>query len=393
MSLPFLICILAFAVFAYTYVGYPAMLWLVGRFRSKPLPEELGSGEEWPRVSITVPMYNEEAQARGLVESLLDLDYPRDRLQILVVSDASSDATDEIVRGYADRGVELHRMPERGGKTKAENAAAELITGDIVVNTDASIRIHPDALKKLLVVFRDPEIGLASGRDRSVGVGEAAESVGEAGYVGYEMAVRDLETETGSIIGASGCFYAIRVHLHRLPLPDSLSRDFAAALHTQEHGYRAVSVSSAVCDVPRTPSLHKEFRRKVRTITRGIQTLIYKRALLNPFRHGGFALKLFSHKICRWLLPWAAMATYVSLGFLAPGSVIAATLLGLGTAVLLLGAAGWFMAAKGSPPKVLRVPAFVLAGNLAAARALLRVLAGDRDALWEPTRRDPTPVS
>src|SRR5690606_5038323 len=136
------------------------------RARKAPADEPAGG---WPRVSISVPAYNEEDQIRDLIRSLLALDYPRDRLQMLIISDASSDATDDIVREYAAEGVELLRMPERGGKTKAENAAAGHLDGDIILNTDASIRIRPDALKPLIAAFRDPEVGCASGRDVSVG--------------------------------------------------------------------------------------------------------------------------------------------------------------------------------------------------------------------------------
>lgn len=387
-TLPLLVCGLAIALFVYTYFGYPAILWLLGRVRSRPVPADVEDGE-WPRVSISVPAYNEGAQVRELLESLLALDYPRDRLQILVVSDGSTDETDDIVREYASRGIELLRMTERGGKTKAENAAARQLTGDIIVNTDASIRIDPGALKRLLAAFSDPKIGLASGRDRSVTNVDAPANAGEAGYVGYEMSIRDLETRVSGIIGASGCFYAIRSHLHRLPLPESLSRDFAAALHTREHGYRAVSVSAALCNVPRTPSLKKEYRRKVRTITRGMATLWHKRALLNPFRFGAFSWMLLSHKIFRWALPWAAFAAYVSLGTLAPRFTWAAVLFMLGSAGLVLGGLGWIIADRESVPALLRVPAFLLAGNVAAAHAFLRVLRGGGDALWEPTRRGP----
>jgi len=387
-TLPLAVCIAAAALFLYTYFGYPALLWLLGRVRRLPVPSEVPE-EALPRASISVPAYNEGAQIRELLESLLALDYPRDRLQILVVSDCSSDETDDVVREYHDRGIELLRMPERGGKTKAENAAAKQLTGEIIVNTDASIRIDPPALKRLLAAFSDPRIGLASGRDRSVTNVDEATNAGEAGYVGYEMGVRDLETRVGGIIGASGCFYAIRAHLHRLPLPDSLSRDFAAALHTREHGYRAVSVSDAVCNVPRTPSLGKEYRRKVRTITRGMQTLWHKRVLMNPFKFGGFAWMLFSHKICRWALPWAALAAYVALGTLAPNYTPAAILFVVGTIVLALGVVGWYLADRTTVPAALRIPAYLLAGNVAAAQAFLRVLKGEGDALWEPTRRGP----
>lgn len=368
----------------YTYLGYPLILRVVGRWREHGVS---GSGDQWPYVSISVPMYNEEAQARGLIESLLALDYPPDRRQILVISDASSDGTDDIVREYADRGVELLRLSERGGKTKAENAAAEHLRGEVIVNTDASIRIRPDALKPLIVQFRDPDVGCASGRDVSVGSERETGNAGEGGYVGYEMWIRDLETRVGGIIGASGCFYAIRPALHRLPLPDSLSRDFAAALHTHEHGFKAVSVPEAVCFVPRGSKLRKEYRRKVRTITRGMETLWHKRALMNPLRHGAFAWKLFSHKVCRWALPWAAMAAFVSVGILSATHVWALGLFAAGLAILALAGMGWLLAERPHVPRLFAIPAYLVVGNLSAAHAFVRAVRGDRDALWEPTRR------
>jgi cellulose synthase/poly-beta-1,6-N-acetylglucosamine synthase-like glycosyltransferase len=384
-TLAYIVLGLALALALYTYVGYPALLWVVGRVRPKPLATE--DPAEWPRVSITVPVYNEEAQARDLIASLLALDYPRDRLQILLVSDASSDRTDQIVREYAGQGIELLRMPERGGKTRAENAAARVLRGDIVVNTDASIRIRPEALKRLVRVFQDPTVGLASGRDVSVAPGADTGNLSESGYVGYEMSIRDLETRVGGIIGASGCFYAIRPDLHGIPLPESLSRDFASALHTRENGYRPVSVPDALCLVPRTTSLEREYRRKVRTITRGMETLWHKRALLNPLRYPGFAFKLISHKLCRWALPWAGMAAWVAAWVLAPRHVWALVLALLGTVILALAAAGWWMAVNGRPRSWLTALAFVVAGNLAAAHAFLRMLHGDHLPIWEPTRR------
>ncbi len=188
-------------------------------------------------------------------------------------------------------------------------------------------------------------------------------------------------------MGASGCFYAIRPELHRIPLPESLSRDFASALHTREHGYRAVSVSDAVCFVPRTSSLRTEYRRKVRTITRGMETLIHKRALLNPLRYGAFAWMLFSHKVCRWALPWFGIVAFALVAVAAPGSTWAAALLLAGTAVLALAMVGWIRAEARRVSRVFSVPAYLVAGNLAAAHSFLRLMRGDRNATWEPTRR------
>jgi len=375
-------------LFLYTYFGYPLLLRLVGSFTRKGIPGADPSMQDWPPISITVPAYNEARQIRGLIESLLALDYPRDRVHVLIVSDASSDGTDDIVREYRDRGIELLRLPERGGKTKAEAAAAEHLTGEIVVNTDASIRIHPGSLKPLIAVFRDPRIGLASGRDVSVSPGQSTENLSESGYVGYEMTVRDLETRVAGIIGASGCFYAIRPELHRLPLPDAFSRDFAAALHTIQHGFRAVSVPDAICYVPRTTSLRTEYRRKVRTIMRGMETLWHERDVMNPFRHPLACWMLLSHKVFRWAFPWAAAASLLALGTLAPTYPLASALVVVAMTGLALAAVGWFLDERGGAGGLFRLPAFVVAGNLAAAVALVRAFRGGRDATWEPTRRE-----
>jgi cellulose synthase/poly-beta-1,6-N-acetylglucosamine synthase-like glycosyltransferase len=374
----------------YAYVGYPLILWiwsqLEGRGRRPSIGD--GGGDDWPLVSISVAVYNEEAQVRGLLDSLLALDYPRDRLQILITSDGSTDGTDRIVSEYVAQGVELLRMPERGGKTKAENAASQRLRGEIIVNTDASTRILPGALKPLIAAMRDPKVGCASGRDVSHGSDTGNANRGESGYVGYEMTVRDLETAVSGIIGASGCFYAIRADLHRVSLPDTLSRDFAAALKAQEFGYRAVSVPTALCLVPRGQSLRKEYRRKVRTIARGMRTLWYKRRLLNPLREGVFAWMLLSHKVVRWMIPWAGLTALGALAVLAPTYRWALVLLAAAIVVLMLAAVGWLVSERPRVPKVLSVPAFLVAGNLAAAHALVRVLFGGTDAVWEPTRRE-----
>ncbi len=281
------------------------------------------------------------------------------------------------MRSYADRGVELLSLPVRSGKTACENAASQRLVGEIVVNTDASIRILPRSLKPLIAPFADPRVGLVSGRDISVNRGQSPANVGESGYVGYEMGIRDLETTTYGIVGASGCLYAIRIPLHRIPVPASLSRDFSAALKCEEHGYRAVSVS-----------VRTEYQRKVRTITRGMETLIYKRTLLNPFRYGTFAWMLVSHKICRWLAPWAVVAGALGLALLAPTHPGTLLPLGAGALIVVVGGVGWLLGDGRALPRPVQVAAFALSVNVAAMHASIRALTGDKDPIWEPTRRE-----
>ena len=390
-ALAVILVLLPPALFGYAYFGYPLVLrWLARPERGDSAEGGHGQNEEpgWPAVSISLPAYNEEARLAGTLDALLALDYPRDRLEIVVVSDASSDRTDEIAAGYADRGVRLLRLPERGGKVAAENYAAPRLTHGIVVNTDATIRIPPEALKPLIRTFEDPTVGVASGRDVSVASVEDEANRAESGYVGYEMRVRALETRAGGIVGASGCFYAILRELHEPPFPPDLSRDFASCLIAREAGYRAVSVDEAICYVPRTGSLQREYRRKVRTMARGLATLRYKRSLLNPFRYGRFAWMLWSHKLARWLVPAAVPVAVVALAGLAlAGSRLAAGLLALSAVGSLAGFAAWRWAERGSAPGPVSSLGYAFAANFAGIAAWWQFLVRGSQAVWEPTRR------
>jgi len=386
--LPTLI-LLPLVIGIYAYAGYPFLLRLGAAAvrRNQSITSEFA----WPMITITVPCYNEAHSIRATIDALLALDYPEDRRQILVISDASTDGTDAIVREYADRGVELLRLETRRGKSAAENAAGPTARGEIIVNTDATIRILPDALKSLVRAFADPEVGVASGRDVSVAsvtdVGPVATASGESGYVGYEMNIRALETRVGSIVGASGCFYGIRASLYDSSFPETLSRDFASALMAREHGYRAVSVNEAVCLVPRAKSLQSEFRRKIRTMARGLQTLWFKRHLLNPFKHGSFAWMLFSHKLCRWLVYPALPIAAAALVYASIHSTAWLVMLILAAAGAIIGVAGMRWPPDRQAPGIIRIAGFALASNLAGILAWLQVLRNKRMAVWEPTRR------
>lgn len=381
------------AVSVYAYVLYPSILVvsvsarraLSGRTRG-PTPTD---PDEWPFISLSLPAYNEERAIAGALDALLAVDYPSDRRQILVTSDASVDRTAEIVRGYADRGVELLELTTRGGKTAAENAASERLRGQIVVNTDASIRVLPDSIKPLVRALQDPTVGVASGRDVSIGGRGTEGNVGETGYVGYEMWIRSLESELGSIIGASGCFYATRRELHRIEVPGRLSRDFAAVLKARRAGYRSVHVPSAVCLVPRTGTPSAEYRRKARTISRGMDTLWYYRELLNPLKHGGFALALASHKLGRWIGPPLLPLVVIGLTLAAVELPLLRWLLAAGVLALIgAGVASRALDRGGRPPRVLGILAFVVSSNLACITAWVRFARGHGQAVWEPTRRE-----
>jgi len=382
---------LALSLCLYTCVVYPALLKALAWLRPRAQQSRRSNGAR-PLISIVVPAHNEAGVIAETLERILALDYPA--RQILVVSDASTDGTDEIVMRFAPRGVELLRLPERRGKTAAENAARSRLRGEIIINTDASVRIDVAAVQHLVAAFDDPSVGVASGRDISVSNVDARSNPGEHAYVGYDMWVRDLETRVSGIVGASGCLYAIRRELHMQHMPHGLSRDFGAALVAREHGYRAVSVPAAVCYVPRSLSLRREYRRKVRTMARGLRTLWYKRALLDARRYGLFAWMLFSHKLCRWLMPWATVlgAGAVVLVALAPGHRWGAGVLALGGIALLAAAIGWLWPEGRPMPRLISLPTYALSANIAALEAWVSALGPGGTSLWEPTRRGTSAV-
>ncbi len=383
------VLLVALGVWGYSYAGYPLLLMAAAARRPRRTPP--APPAELPLVTITVPAYNEVASIAATIERLLATDYPAHLRHILVISDASTDGTDDVVRKYEDRGVELLRMPKRRGKTAAENAARTAVRGAIVINTDASVRVHPEALRPLVAAFTDPEVGVASGRDVSTAREHGPVSPGESAYVGYEMWVRDLETRVDGIVGASGCLFGIRAELHRLPLPEHLSRDFDAALVARRHGLRAVSVPDAICYVPQSTSLRREYRRKVRTMARGLATLWNERALLNPRQYGTFSWMLASHKLSRWLLPWTVAAVVVVALVQARESAVAQVTLGLTAVGAVATAVAWWRESRGHRiPRAISMIAFGTAGLTAGLHAWMHWLSGRRAATWEPTRRHPT---
>jgi cellulose synthase/poly-beta-1,6-N-acetylglucosamine synthase-like glycosyltransferase len=368
----------------YAYLVYPAILWAIARTR--PLVDGGVQNSVWPSVTITVPVYNEVSSIRTTLERLLELDYPGDRLQLLVLSDASNDGTDDIVRELAGRGVELMRAPNRRGKTAAENAAVPVARGDIIVNVDATVVIPRGSLKPLIHAFNDPTVGVASGRDVSVGALGKHQAGAESGYTGYEMLVRDLETRVGSIVGASGCFYGIRRGIRGSALPAGLSWDFASTLVARQQGYRSVSVADAVCVVPRTAEIRSELRRKTRTMARGLSTLFHFRPLMNPFKYGGFALMLISHKLFRWVPYLLLPAAILALGVLSTQSNVAAILFAIVAFGLLSGAVAIRLGSS-IRFKPLTLAGFVVAAVSAGFLSWVDVLRGARMVTWEPTPR------
>lgn len=369
--------IMVFGVF-YAYVGYPLLLAALAYARPRPV-RETGS-DPLPTVSIIIPVHNEAEIIERKIQNTLSLNYPSDRLQIVFVSDASSDGSTDILNRHAGQaGFTVLEVPVRKGKANALNMALGVVTGDIVIFSDASIILDADALRHIVAKFADPEIGCVSGEDH------IREGGGEGLYGRYELFLRNQESRIGSIVGASGSFYAQRRVLCE-PFVEGVAPDFLSVLNTVERGARAVTEPLAFGDMRSVRGHRSEFQRKVRTLIRGFAALSMKRRLLNPFRFGLFALELLSHKLVRWWVPFFLLGSLVTNAFLLDSEFYVL----LFALQVLFYALAAIASVEGSPlheSAIGRVPLYFSLVNLAILVAWIKYFVGVRQEIWDPSKR------
>jgi cellulose synthase/poly-beta-1,6-N-acetylglucosamine synthase-like glycosyltransferase len=288
------------AVALYIMVGYPLALAL---FAGRPAPEVAKDANFRATVSILLAVHNGAAFVRRKLECLLALEYPRELVQILVVSDGSTDSTEEIVESFADRGVRLLRAP-RGGKAAALNLALEQATGEILFFTDVRQPIEPGSLAHLVANFADPSVGAATGELRILDPDRTGEQADMELYWRYELWARRRHSRIDSIFSVTGCIYALRRSL-AVPLrPDTLTDDASFSLHAFFRGYRVVFDPQAVAtDYPTAEG--GEFRRKLRTLAGLWQVHLRHPELFT--RANRMRFHFLSYKFARLVLPWAVL--------------------------------------------------------------------------------------
>jgi glycosyltransferase involved in cell wall biosynthesis len=369
---------LAAGFVAYTYVGYPILLAAIAAFRGRPVTR----ADITPLVSFVITVHNEERRIEGKLANTLEQSYPRARMEILVASDGSSDRTDDIVRAFEPRGVRLVRTGERGGKEAAQLAAISASGGEILVFSDAGTMVPPDGVAAIVRNFADPSVGCVSSEDRVVDADGAGS--GESSYIKYDMLLRRLETRVGSVTGLTGAFFAARREVCRQWAVD-LPSDFRTVLVSMRQGLRGVSDPRSLAYYRSIPDESREFQRKVRTIIRGMATLHRERDCLNPGRHGLFAWQLWSHKVCRWLVPFALLVVLFTSAMLLREPVYQAAFLGQ-AAVYLVALAG-LSRSRWTGSRLLRIPTFFLLANVSIVQAWYRFVAGQRVVSWTPSAR------
>jgi cellulose synthase/poly-beta-1,6-N-acetylglucosamine synthase-like glycosyltransferase len=369
------------ASLVYSYFLYPLLVGVLAKRFGVPVAAD----NLLRRVTVIVTAYNEANCIRAKLDNLAGLEYPQDLVQILVVSDGSTDSTEQIAASYEARPVRVLRIDGRQGKTACQNAAALAANGEILVFTDATTRLEADALRAMVKNFADPQIGCVGGRLKYVSdIDNMTVSGGEA-YWSYETRLRMGESSLGSLIGVSGCLYAVRKSAYR-PIDPRLISDFAIAMRIQELGLRTVLAPDACCQETTLEDGTRELSMRVRVGVRSLNALVHERRFLNPLKYGLFAWQLWSHKVLRYASPFLWIGALAANFALISYHLAYLAMFAGQCAVIAAGVIGFILQDRNHNLGLLAKPYYFLLTNLASLIAALRFLRGERMVIWTPVR-------
>ena len=372
-------CASALALF-YVYVGYPALLFLIAPFRKRRRPEP----GYVPSISVLIAACNEETNIGQKLEQTLALDYPADKMEVLVMSDGSQDRTDEIVAGFSDPRVRLLRIPDRRGKTHAQNQGVKLATGDILVFSDATTVYHQQALKYLAANYQDANVGAVSGRYQYFDPNQDSPTgLGTIAFWNYENNIKARQSRISTLTGCCGCIYSVRKSVYTELAPDVIS-DLVQPLQVIQQGYKVIFEDRALAYEQTTESTSEEFAMRVRVITRGMRGLLSVPGLLNPWKHPWIGFQLLSHKVLRWTVP-------IFLLLLLAANVVLLNQPFFRTAFILQLSFYALAMLQAVVPlhrrwKLLGIPLYFCTLNAAALLGVIELLRGRKHVVWQPVR-------
>jgi cellulose synthase/poly-beta-1,6-N-acetylglucosamine synthase-like glycosyltransferase len=366
---------------AYVYFGYPLVVLILSMVRPRPVHKKTIT----PSVTVLIAAYNEAECIAATIENKLGLDFPKGQLEIIVVSDGSTDGTDEIVRRYEGERVRLIRQEPRAGKTSALNKAVSHAKGEILVFSDANSSYAPDALRFLIENFNDPEVGYVTGKMIYTNPNGSLVGDGCTAYMKYENFLRSAETFVGSVVGVDGGIDAVRKSLYRPMAPDQLP-DFVLPLKVVEQGFRVVYESRALLREQALSQAADEYRMRVRVTLRAFWALWDMRHLLTFSRSSLFAFQLWSHKVMRYLcFVFLITAFFTNLALWGQGWFYQ---------LIFLAQTAAYITALASPLlerfrihfKLIDLAYYFLLLNIASAHAFFKFLRGQKQVMWEPRK-------
>ena len=384
---------LSIAAIGYAYFGYPLLLWIVSLFKRDSLKKQ----EIYPFVSVIIAAHNEEEGIGNKINNTLSLDYPQDKLEIMVASDASTDRTNEIVKGFIKNNrvetqnfasLRLVEFNSHHGKTFVQNEAVKQAKGEILLFSDATTLYEPNLLQKIVRNFADERVGAVGGE--LIYVNKKRTSVGEGNglYWQYEKFIKKNESKVTSLIGVSGCCYAVRKELYE-PIDSDLISDFVIAQMIYKTGKRVVYEPEAISYEETTSTSQDEFKMRVRVCLRTLHGLVRMRSMLNPLRYGFYAFQLISHKILRYSVPVFMMLLLLANVLLYnftmwPFYEISLYLL---LAFCVCALLGWLTRRRKHLP-LFYVPFYFCVTNFALLVGIVQFLQGKKMVVWKPLREN-----
>lgn len=383
---------ISFSILFYSYLGYGILLYglvLIKRSASAKKPTSLPDQTGYrPAVTVLIAAYNEEDYIMEKINNTLSLDYPKEKLNVLVVTDGSSDRTPDLVKQYP--GITLLHQPERQGKIAAVQRAMPYVFTDLVVFTDANTMLNKEALIRIVRHYQDGQVGAVAGEKRiDAKAKAAANAAGEGIYWQYESALKRWDAELYSVVGAAGELFSIRKSLFEQVPSDTLIEDFYLTLRIAQKGYRVKYEPGAYALEGPSASIKEELKRKIRIAAGGLQAVVRLKSLLNPWKYGLLSFQYISHRVLRWTLaPLALLVLLVSnLALAGQGqpfyqAVLLAQVL-FYTAVLL----GRICETRQLKIKVFFVPYYFFIMNYAIYMGFFRFLKGSQSVLWEKAKR------
>jgi cellulose synthase/poly-beta-1,6-N-acetylglucosamine synthase-like glycosyltransferase len=377
----------AAVVVAYVYAGYPPLLAALARGRNQ---NPQGDRLNFPRVTLLISAFNERAVIEAKLVNAIALDYPKESMEIIVVSDCSDDGTDEIVLSHANQGVRLVRSSERCGKSAGLNLGVSQSTGKLLVFSDANAMYEPDGIHYLVSHFADTKVGYVVGNARYTQLAsKAASSESEGLYWKLETWLKQKESDFGSVVGGDGAIYAIRKELFTPLLPTDIN-DFLNPLQIISRGYRGVYDARAVCYEEAGDSFEKEFGRKVRIVSRALNAILRAPAVLLPWNQPRHWFALISHKLLRWFVPVFLIVLLITAFGLwqSPFYRLAALLQAF---FYLLAGLGWMLQTRSKCPKLLYLPYYFCLVNLASLFGIFKLLTGSLSPTWQTIRQQSVP--
>jgi cellulose synthase/poly-beta-1,6-N-acetylglucosamine synthase-like glycosyltransferase len=382
------------SIIGYTYIGYGILLYVIIKIRrafniGKKI--EIDPSYE-PSVTLFIAAYNEKDYIEAKMKNTLDLEYPKDKLNVVWVTDGSDDGTPDLLKGFQHTTV--YHLDERNGKIGAMNRGMAFVKTPIVIFSDANTNLGKESVRRIVNLFNDSSVGCVSGEKRIVDKeSDVASGAGEGIYWKYESTLKKWDAELYSVVGAAGELFAIRTALYKHVEKDTILDDFIISLRVAQEGYTIQYDPEAYAIETASANVKEEFKRKIRISAGGIQSIVRLRSLLNIFKYGTLSFQYISHRVLRWSL------TPLCLILLIPVLTILSANEGLfyfgfysilfWLQILFYSAAllGWFLENRKTSIKILFVPYYFFVMNLSVVLGFFRYIKKAQSVNWERSKR------